>query len=91
MALAHVNVPQIASATLESKYRAADEWMSSLGDSAIIAEKKIRDYRTYRESYLMAFAVEAILDCSDDGLEIGPEDQALALLASKAIIDSLSA
>ncbi len=80
----------VTASALETSFQNAERWMKGLGESAILAEKKIRDYRAYPESYLMAFAVEAILDCGDDGLEMGPEDQARALLASKAVVDALS-
>jgi hypothetical protein len=83
---------EVAAEPLERSYRAAEAWGQGLGGAsgaAIIAEKRIRDYRAYAEPYLMAFAIEAILDCVDDGLEIRPDDQERALIASKAIIDAL--
>jgi hypothetical protein len=88
------DAPTLSESVLDSAYQQAEHWGQALGKvNAVLAEKKLRDYRTqvYQEPYLMAFAIEAILDCGDDGLEVCPEDQLLTLILVKAIVDALSA
>jgi hypothetical protein len=88
-----VNAPMLSASALESVYQRAEHWGQALGKvNAVLAEKKLRDYRSqvYPEPFLMAFAIEAILDCVDDGLEVCPEDQLLTLILMKALVDALS-
>ncbi|MDR3608676.1 MAG: hypothetical protein P4M08_15035 [Oligoflexia bacterium] len=88
-------LPLLSESAIAEAYRQAEAWAEGFGAApggagAILAEKKLQDYRSYPEPHLMAFVIQAVLDCVEDGLELTPEDQIRALVIAKAVVDVLS-
>jgi hypothetical protein len=78
--------------TMTEKYHAALAWVKSFGregEESVLLEKKIRDFQSYPQPYLMRYALDAVLDCHEDGLDIAPEEQERLLVCLKAVVDAL--
>jgi hypothetical protein len=84
---------EISESALTEAFHEAERWYSELGganghDGAILAEKKLKDPKSYAEPYLMGFVIDAVMECIEDGLELTPEEQFSVLVLSKALVDA---